>query len=455
MRNMNRLKAFRVRIYPTPEQEVAFARIAGCCRLVYNLGLEQRAGFWRQHRVATGKSISWISQKRELSALKAEAPFLAEVPAHCLQSALADLDRAYGNFFAGRAGYPRPRKRFDNDSFTFPEPNQIRVDRAAGLLVLPKFGKSRKDAGPLRVILHRPIPGRVRRVTISRDGSQWYASILTRTGIRAGKARNAAAELPPITASDVTAIDRGTVVPVATSDGRLLGGAIETEKQRRKTRRLQKDLSRTQRGSKRRGKALKRLRTHKARLLRRRRDMLHRISSEITRTSRVVVMEDLRVQNMTASARGTAEEPGRNVAQKAGLNRAILDKGWGELERQLAYKLAWAGGRLIRVDPRNTSRTCGCCGHVDAQSRISRDRFRCRSCGYEEHADTNAAHEILRRGLAELGLPLPPRQELSWQPAEPSAPAWRNREKKNDGISRRKLLDQPWPLPRKILELNA
>ena len=444
---MQRLKAFRVRICPTPEQEVALARIAGCCRLVYNLGLEQRSSFWRQHKANTGRSISWISQKRELTALKEAAPFLAEAPAHCLQSALADLDRAYGNFFAGHAGYPKPRKRFDNDSFTFPEPNQIRIDRSAGLLVLPKFGKSKKDAGALRVILHRPIPGRVRRVTISRDGSHWYASILTRTGLRAGK--NASTEPVPIEAGDVIALDRGTVEPVATSDGRFFGREIETERQRRKTRRMQKDLSRTQRGSGRRRKALKRLRTHKARLARRRRDVLHKISSDLARNYRVVVLEDLRVQNMTASARGTVEAPGRNVAQKAGLNRAILDKGWGELDRQLAYKLAWAGGRLIKVDPRDTSRTCGCCGHVDAESRISRDRFFCRSCGHEEHADTNAAHEILRRGLADLGLTLPPRQELSWQPAEPSAPARPKREKKNDGISRRKRQGH------KALELKA
>lgn len=452
---MQRLKAYRVRIYPTPEQEVAFTRIAGCCRLVYNLGLEQRSVFWRQHRANTGKSISWISQKRELSALKAEAPFLSEVPAHCLQSALADLDKAYGNFFAGHASYPKPRKRFDNDSFTFPDPDQIRLDRAGGHLVLPKFGKRRNDAGALCVIMHRPIPGRVRRVTISRDGSCWYASILTRTGIRARKAAQAAADQPPVRDEEVIALDRGTVEPVATSDGRFFGREIETDRQRRKTRRLNKDLARTQRGSRRCQKALKRLRTHKARLARRRRDVLHKISCNLARNYRVVVLEALQVRNMTASARGTAEEPGRNVAQKAGLNRAILDKGWGELDRQLSYKLAWAGGRLIKVNPRNTSRTCGCCGHIDAESRISRDRFLCRSCGHEEHADTNAAHEILRRGLADLGLPLPPRQELSWQPAEPSAPAWPNREEKNDGISRRILQDLTRPMPRQVLELNA
>lgn len=431
---MNRLKALHVRIYPTAEQAVAFARIAGCCRLVYNLGLEQRSSFWRQHKRTTGRAISWISQKRELTALKVAAPFLTEAPAHCLQSALADLDRAYGNFFAGHAGYPQQRRKFEHDSFTFPDPEQIRVDRGHDLLILPKFGKSAKDAGPIRAVFHRPIHGRVRRVTISREGAHWYASILLSKRLRR------ADQLAPgsvVEAGDVVGIDRGVAVPAAVSTGALLGAQIESEARRRKQRRLAKAHSRTERGSKRRMRALARLRVHKARMVRRRRDMIHQITSHLAKNHRVVVIEALRVRAMTASASGTIDEPGRNVAAKSGLNRAILDKGWGEMRRQLAYKLSWAGGHLVEVDPRNTSRTCGCCNHVDAASRIDRDRFMCRSCGHEEHADVNAARVIRQRGLRELGLEEPPRPERSWQPGEPSAQALATRrEEKKDGISR-------------------
>lgn len=432
---MNRLKAIRVRIYPTPDQAVAFSRIAGCCRLVYNLGLAQRATFWRQHKRQTGRAISWISQKRELSALKAEAPFLAEAPAHCLQAALADLDRAYGNFFAGRAGYPTPRRKFENDSFTFPDPSQITVDRARGLLVLPKFGKRGAAHGPIKAVLHRPVSGRVRQVTVSREGTHWYASILI-----SARLRRQAPQAVPLTAEDVIGIDRGVAVPVATSDGGLLGSAVETPQQMHRQRRLARAVTRAQRGSKRRMRAILRLRAHKSKMARRRRDMVHKITSHLAKSHRAVVIEKLQVQAMTASACGTIEAPGRNVAAKSGLNRAILDKGWGELRRQLGYKLAWAGGVLIEVEARNTSRTCGCCGTVDAASRVDRDRFICRSCGHEAHADTNAAGEILRRGLRQLGLAEPPRPERSWQPEEPSAPALALiREKKNDGISRRHL----------------
>lgn len=431
---MKRLKALRVRIYPTADQAVAFARIAGSCRLVYNLGLEQRSSFWRQHKRTTGRAISWISQKRELTALKAAAPFLKEAPAHCLQAALADLDRAYGNFFAGHAGYPRPRRKYTHDSFTFPDPEQIRIDRSRGLLVLPKFGKTAKDAGPIWAVLHRPLQGRVRRVTICREGAHWYASILMSMRLRRVDQPVLEGE---IDADDVVGIDRGVAVPAAVSTGAMFGTQIESVARRRKQRRLAKAFSRTERGSKRRMRALARLRDNKAKMVRRRRAMIHQITSHLAKNHRVVVIEALRVRAMTASASGTIEEPGCNVAAKSGLNRAILDKGWGEMRRQLTYKLSWAGGRLIEVDPRNTSRTCGCCNHVDAASRIDRDRFMCRSCGHQEHADINAARVIRQRGLRALGLEEQLRPERSWQPGEPSALALAlRREEKNDGISR-------------------
>ena len=431
---MKRLKAYRVRIYPSAEQAEAFARIAGSCRLVYNLGLAQRSDFWRQHKRQTGHHISRISQKRELKALKAEAPFLTEVPAHCLQAALADLDTAFQRFFKKQSGYPTPRRKFENDSFTFPDPSQVEIDRALGLLILPKFGKRGAPNGPIRAVLHRPLNGAVRQVTISREGDRWHASILTSTRIRA-RARPVPAE---ISERDVVGIDRGVAVPVATSDGALMGRAIEAPKQMRKQKRLQQNLSRTQRGSKRRIKALSRLRAHKAKMTRRRRDMIHKITSHLAKNHRVVVIEKLQVRNMTASASGTAEEPGRNVAAKSGLSRAILDKGWGEIRRQLGYKLPWQGGALIEVPAHDTSRTCEMCGTVDGESRVDRDRFVCRTCGHEAHADVNAACEIRRRGLRDLGLTEQPRPERSWQPEEPSAPASALiREKENDGISRR------------------
>ena len=424
---MKENKAYRFRIYPTPEQEAAFRQISGCCRLVYNLGLEQRRTFWRQYRAKEGKTISWFGQKRELVALKAEAPFLRDAPAHCLQMALADLDVAFRRFFDGVAGYPRPRKKFQNDSFTFPDPEQIRVDQKTGHLVLPKFGKTSRDNGPIRTVFHRPLKGRLKRVTITREGTHWYVSILVSVRIR-----RVMAPQNPITADDVVGIDRGVEVPVATSTGELLGQRVTTRRDRSKTSRLQKNLARTQKGSRRREKALMRLRAHQAKLVRKRRDRNHKITSHLAKNHRVIVIERLNVEAMTRSARGTVEAPGRNVAQRSGLNSSIHDSGWGEIRCQLLYKLDRSGGRLIEVPARNTSRTCARCHAVDAGSRIRRDLFRCTSCGHEAHADINAGIEIRRRGLEALGLG--PRPELSGQSVEPSVRDMAmNRKEKKEG----------------------
>jgi len=239
------------------------------------------------------------------------------------------------------------RKKFRNDSFTFPDPEQIQVDRKAGYLILPKFGKTSRDNGPVRSVFHRPLKGRVKRVTIVREGAHWYASILVSIRVRRAEAPQA-----PITPDDVLGVDRGVEVPVATSAGDLFGGRIATELDRKKSSRLQRNLARTRKGSRRREKTLKRLRTHQARIARRRRDACHKITSHLAKNHRVIVIESLRVQAMTGSARGTAEAPGFNVAQKSGLNRSILDIGWGEIRRQLAYKLAWRGGQLVEVPAR-------------------------------------------------------------------------------------------------------
>lgn len=429
---MRKLKAYRFRIYPTAEQEAMFRRISGCCRLVYNLGLEQRRTFWRQYRATQGRHISCAGQRREIKDLKAEADFLKEVPAHCLQMALFDLDSAFQRFFAGTGGYPRPRRRLRNDSFTFPDPEQIRVDVGRGVLIVPKFGRTSRDNGPIRAVFHRQLEGRVRRVTIGRDGTHWYASVQVAVRVRR------APKPEGITEADVVAADRGAVVPVATSDGALLGAPVTTERDRRKLSRLQKKLARTQRGSKRRLKALKRLRAKTAKLTRRRRDMTHQITSTLAKNHRVVILEDLKVQAMTASAKGTEADPGQNVAQKAGLNRAILDVGWGEIERQLTYKLAWRGGVLLKVPAANTSRTCAQCLKVDAASRVSRDRFKCTSCGHEADADVNAAIEIRRRGLIALGLrPRPGRSGLPVEPSAPSTAPCETREKEKSGTQPR------------------
>ena len=166
----------------------------------------------------------------------------------------------------------------------------------------------------------------------------------------------------------------------------------------RRCRKAQQEASRRKRGSKRYAKSRRRAAACKSKAARIRKHWNHEATTALVSRFGVVCIEDLKTSNMTASARGTVEEPGRNVRQKAGLNRSILEHGWYQFESLLVYKLAASGGTLVKVDPRNTSRTCSECGAVDARSRENQATFRCVHCGFEAHADRNAAVNILRAG---------------------------------------------------------
>ena len=149
-------------------------------------------------------------------------------------------------------------------------------------------------------------------------------------------------------------------------------------------------------------KAKARIQKIHARIGNARRDYLHKTSTTISQNHAMVCIEDLQVRNMSKSAAGTTESPGRKVRAKSGLNKAILDQGWAEFRHQLDYKLVWNGGHLIAVPPQNTSRTCPSCGHVSKDNRQTQARFECMECGFEENADVVGAINILRAGHARL-----------------------------------------------------
>ena len=195
-------------------------------------------------------------------------------------------------------------------------------------------------------------------------------------------------------------VDRGVANTLTLSTGERLSlpGSLEMiERRRRKAQRI---IARRKRGSRRYVQQRARLARLQARAARIRKDWLHRASTNIADRFGIVVIEALKIKNMTASARGSLEQPGRNVRAKAGLNRSILEQGWHAFEVMLAYKLEERGGTLIKVTPAFTSQTCSACGAIDARSRESQASFDCVHCGYRAHADVNAAINILRRNTA-------------------------------------------------------
>ena len=371
-------KAVLFRLYPTPEQAVQMAQIAGACRFVYNLALEQRRDWYRP-----GRRFSFASQCREVTQLRAEVAWLKACPVHPLQQALRDLERAYQNWWADRAQAPTPRRRGVNDSFRFPDPVSLVVERtgaSSGRMKLPKLGW-------VRLRGWTALPGAICTITVSRRAGHWFAAVQCEREV----VEPAPSTLPPV------GIDLGVAVFAALSDGTSIAPANHGKTALKALRKAQRALARKTRGSANRRKAVRRVAKLQKRVADARKDFLHKHSTIIAKNHGVVVVEALPVRRMSASAKGTAAEPGRRVRQKAGLNRAILDQGWGLFRSMLAYKLADRGGKLVEVAAAYTSQACACCGHVDPASRVNQAGFVCTRCGHRANSDTNAAINILRR----------------------------------------------------------
>ncbi len=212
---------------------------------------------------------------------------------------------------------------------------------------------------------------------------------------RAGRWHVAFAVIPvPVSApgnGQAVGIDRGVVVAAALSTGELLHCPGLTGRERIRLRRLQRTLARAKRGSNRRGRVKHAIARLRARESDRRKDWAEKTSTDLARRFDLIRVEGLQIGNMTRLARGTRENPGRNVRVKAGLNRGILGSGWGRLVRRLEDK---APGRVEKVKPHYTSQRCSACGQVDRDSRESQAVFRCSACGVAGHADVNAAKNI-------------------------------------------------------------
>ncbi len=376
-------RGLQYRLSPTPEQQDSFLRFSGVCRAIYNAALFQRENFWRQYRNDTGKHLGYVAQARELTALRAEFDWIAAVSQTCQQQALRDLDVAFSRFFSGLARYPTPRRKGADESFRFQgrEVAIKRLNRSWSAVRLPKIGWVRfRDT--------RPVRGVIKNATVCLTPLGWHISFCCEIAHEV-----AANDCPAV------GIDRGVANTIALSTGELASVPLSRLRaQDRRHREAQRQAAARRRGSKRHAKAKRRATAAKSHAARTRKHWNHTQTTALARRFGTVCIENLRTANMTASARGTVAEPGRKVAQKSGLNRSILEHGWHQFETFLTYKLAASGGTLVKVNPRNTSRTCSECGAIDARSRENQATFACVHCGHEAHADVNAAINILQAG---------------------------------------------------------
>jgi putative transposase len=375
---VKRQQGYVFRLTPNAAQDSLLRQFVGCSRLVWNAILSEN-----EFRYAAGDPLP-IGRKSfcaRLLDLKAKYAFLKDAHSQPLQQTLNDLVKAYQRAFDPKLASAPPtfKKKQDAQGIRFPQGFRIENKRVS----LPKIGwvgfrcsdRTRK----------RNLEGKITSVTVKLNAGLWYVSFATE--------REVEEPVHPMM-GEVVGIDLGVNRWAALSDGTFLEGVNAFKKYEARLAVLQQRLARCMKFSKNWTKIKRKVTKLHSKIANIRKDQIHKASCAISKNHAVAIKEDLRVVNMTASAKGTTENPGTNVAAKSGLNRRMQDQGWGEFDRQLAYKMPWQGGKLVRVDPRNTSRECNVCHHISKENRLSQESFLCVKCGYAANADTNAAKNI-------------------------------------------------------------
>ena len=376
---MIRRQSYKFQLKTNLSQARQMRSFAGACRFVFNQALALQKAKYE----AGNKKLSYADLCAELLTLKSSNPWLGESPSQTLQQSLKDLERSYTNFFAKRADFPRFKKKGLSSSFRFPQ--GCKLDQANNRIFLPKLGW-------MHYRNSREALGEVKNVTVSHSCGHWYISIQTE--------REVSDVIHPSTSA--IGVDMGIAQFATLSDGHVFA-AVNSFKQK------QKQLARYQRAFSRKVKFSQNWKKQKSKIGKLhqtianiRKDYLHKTTTIISQNHAMIVIEDLQVKNMSKSASGNLNKPGRHVKAKSGLNRSILDQGWFEFRRQIEYKQVWRGGDVLAVPPQYTSQRCSCCGTVSKENRPSQAKFACIACGYQANADVNAAMNILAAGHAVL-----------------------------------------------------
>jgi putative transposase len=305
---------------------------------------------------------------------------------------LKRLDRAFNAFYArcklGQTpGFPRFKPIIRFTSVNWPDVIGWRLKEIERRLYV-------QGIGDIRIRLHRPLSGTPKTISIVKEHKHWFVSF---------DCRDVPTEILPTTGKDV-GIDLGVIAEVATSDDQLITGGRYGKRSAKRLAIAQQSLSKKQRGSKRRTKAVGRVANVHRKIRNQRSDLAHKLSRQLVNDYDLIVHEDLKIKNMVRRPKSKKAEDEsylpNGAAAKAGLNRSIYDAGWGQLISFITYKAESAGREVIMINPRHTSQRCAHCGHINADNRVSQSRFDCQACGHKAHADVNAAVNILEAGRA-------------------------------------------------------
>ncbi|HCN17580.1 MULTISPECIES: RNA-guided endonuclease InsQ/TnpB family protein [Psychrobacter] len=407
-------KAYKFRLEPNVEQEIILNNLVGSARFVWNQMLAISFEMF-----AKDKFINATNLVNKIMDLKSNPDFeflKTSSNAVSLQQKVRDLASAWTRFFDPKVHarlkenkkkprkpkffkladgteiqllplMPRFKRKSDGrdsirlvqfDKYCRIEGNRVKLPNGVGLV---KFRKS------------QDIIGTIKNITISKKSGHWYVSFGTEREL---------AENPRHPATSAIGLDMGITKLITTSNGEYIKPKNSFKANQLKLAKLQRQLSKKVKFSenwKKQNRKIQKLHHYIANI---RHDYLHKITTTISKSHAMIACEDLKVANMSRSASGTVENKGRNVKAKSGLNRSILDQGWGMIVNMLEYKQQWRGGLLIKVNPRYTSQTCSQCQHIAKENRQTQSKFECVKCRYVANADFNAACNILAAGHAVL-----------------------------------------------------
>lgn len=398
-------KAFKYRLYPNKKQADKLQWVLDQCRELYNAAIQERRDAYeikvkhhpnyydegtRKH-LTREHALTYNQQALQLPEIKETRPEYHDIHSQVLQEVLRRVDKAYQAFFrrvknGEKPGYPRFQGYGRYDSFTYPQ---------AGFSLTEDHRVCLSKIGTLKVKMHRDLEGKVKTCTIKREATHWYIIFTCEVE----------QELVYHPSEEAVGIDLGLLHFATLSDGSTIENPRHLRRTEQKLKRLQKALSRKERGSKRRRKAAQRVGKAHRRIRNQRRDFHHKEARKLVNRYQLIVFEDLQPANMSKRPKPKQDEiTGQylpnGASAKAGLNKSILDAGWRQFMAICENKAAWAGSRVVKVDPRYTSQRCSGCGKL--VPKVLSERWHSCSCGTEMDRDHNAAREILRLGLASL-----------------------------------------------------
>ena len=407
-------KAYKFRLEPNAEQQIILNNLVGSARFVWNQMLAISFEMF-----AKNEFINATNLVNKIMVLKNNPDFdflRTHANAVSLQQKVRDLASAWSRFFD-----PKVHARLKENKKKFRKPKFFKLSDGTEIQLrqlMPRFKRKSDGCDSIRLVQFdkycrvegnrvklpngvgfvkfkksQDIIGTIKNVTISKKSGHWYVSFGT---------ERALSENPTHPSKSAIGIDLGITKLITTSDGQYIKPKNSFKANQIKLAKLQRQLSKKVKFSenwKRQNRKIQKLHNHIANI---RHDYLHKITTTISKNHAMIACEDLKVANMSKSASGTMENKGRNVKAKSGLNKSILDQGWGMMIDMLEYKQHWRGGLLVKVNPRFTSQTCSECKHIAKENRQTQSKFECVKCTYVANADFNAARNILAAGHAVL-----------------------------------------------------